>query len=391
MDFPEKVLQIVTRRQRRGAEVFAYDLSRAFEELGIVVKTLYLYDYMGENPLPLSNSDICLDGAENHFLERSLGFHPGLLRKVMRQVRTFRPDIVQVNGSRSVKYGAAAKQFSGTEGNWKLVYRNIGMPSDWHRGDDTILAYRFMIMPKMDGVIGVSRHSLTDALALYRLEGPAEVISNAISPKRLSVSKSREEVRAELQADDADFVLLFLGHLEDAKRPDRFLRTIARLSESLANIKGWIVGDGPLEAPLRQMVKTLGVEGKVSFLGNRSDVATYLAAADLLVLTSDTEGIPATVMEAAYLGLPVVATNVGGLSECVSHGSTGILVENEYERNLEEAIRGLASDAERRREMGENARVRAREEFIIDRIAKRYLEFYRSLSDQAMYAIHRGA
>lgn len=379
LDYPRRILQIVTRPQRRGAEVFAYDLSRRFEELGKAVKTIYLYGYEGESALPLHGEDVCLRGSENHLLERVLGFHPGLLQRVRREIRAFSPDIVQVNGSRSVKYGAAAKQFARGHPSWKLIYRNIGVPSDWHRGEDTVLAYRFMIMPKMDGVIGVSQRSLSDAKSLYRLEGPAEVITNGVSAARLEVMRTSDQVRSELGAREDDFIALFLGHLEEAKRPDRFISVIDQVARRLPNVHGWIVGAGPLEESLREQARRLDLGERIRFLGSRSDVATYLAAANLLLSTSDTEGVPATILEAALMGLPVVATRVGGLAECVIHEETGILVASGSEREMIEAIESLARNPERLQRMGRVARQKASETYTIESVASKYLDFYRSV------------
>jgi glycosyltransferase involved in cell wall biosynthesis len=377
-----RVLQIVTKPQRRGAEIFASDLSQQFETQGIAVKTIYLYDFKGDNRLRLRGLDVCLGGSEDHFLERFLGFHPLLLRRVAKEIRSFEPDIVQVNGSRTVKYGAAAKQLTRAQ-RWRLVYRNIGMPSDWHRGEDTILAYRFMIMPKMDGIIGVSKMSLTDARTLYRLEGPFEIIPNGVSPDRLQVSKSRSELRRERAVGPDEPVLLFLGYLEEAKRPDRFIRVLAEVSRSIPSVRGWMVGDGPMFKDLRQMAKDLDIERRTSFFGNQAEVGSFLSAADLLLLTSETEGLPATILEAAYMGLPVVATRVGGVAECIEDDRTGVLVEEGDDDTFARAVVKLLRDNELRRAMSANASAKARREFTIDRVANKYLDFYRKLMNDS--------
>lgn len=375
----KRILQIVQRPQRRGAEMFVYDLSRRFETLGMEVKTVYLYDSDGERPLPLHDSDVCLHGPEDHPFERFLGFHPSLLRSVANEIEGFAPDIVQVNGSRTVKYGAAAKRLFGSNGGWRLVYRNIGIPSDWHRWLGTILVYRRAIIPQMDGVISVSKISLEDAKALYRLRMPSKVILNGISASRLATSSERQEVRRRHGAAPGDLVLLFVGYLEPAKRPDRFVRVLAAVCREHPGTRAWVVGDGPLRGETERLAEALGLGERISFVGAREDVAEYMNAADVFVVTSDTEGIPAVVLEAGYLGLPVVATNVGGLSECVWDGETGLLVEDVSEDQLAEAILELAFDDDLRKSMGERARERVRGKLMIDQIASEYLGFYEEL------------
>jgi glycosyltransferase involved in cell wall biosynthesis len=302
-----------------------------------------------------------------------------LLYRVVHEIRRFNPDIVQVNGSRTVKYGAIAKQLMFASRRWKLVYRNIGIPSDWHHGETSLLAYRSFIMPKMDGVIGVSQVSLSDARNLYRLDGPAEVIHNGISPTRLQTAKSRTETREEYGVGTDDLVLLFLGSLQREKRPDRFLRVLARVQESLPSVRGWVVGEGDLQDELRGLAESLRVTSRLRFFGNQEDVAKFLLAADLFLLTSDTEGLPATVLEAAYLGLPVISTKVGGLTECIEDGTTGILIGEDIENRLSDAVLYLAKDETKRKMISHSAKEKAEKEFTISYAAERYLEFYNRL------------
>lgn len=109
--------------------------------------------------------------------------------------------------------------------------------------------------------------------------------------------------------------------------------------------------------------------------GHVKSVTPFLSAADLLVVTSDSEGMPAVVLEAGYLGLPVVARRVGGMEECVVHGETGLLVEA-GEDALVEAIHGLMEDRQARERMGTAAMKRIRRGFTMDSVAERYLAFY---------------
>lgn len=374
-----RILQIVQRPQRRGAELFAHDLSRSLEAAGHDLKTLYLYGVEGEQRLAIQPTDSCLEGADDHPFERFPGFHPSMVRRVIREIQEFGPDIVQVNGSRTVKYGAAAKLVSRSNGRWKLVYRNIGIPSDWQSWAGTTWAYRNMIMPRMDGVVGVSRFSLDDAETLYEFRAPSTVILNGISPDRLKVIVERNELRQTYRAEREDLILLFVGYLEEAKRPDRFMHVLSRVVREIPSAQGWVVGDGPLRRKTENLSRDLGIRDHVRFFGSREDVASFMNAADLLVVTSDTEGIPATVLEAGFLGLPVVATKVGGLSECIVHEQTGVLVDGDLQEGLVRAIIGLGSDVESRRSMSRKARERVLGELTIDRIAAQYLAFYERL------------
>lgn len=371
-----RILQLVQRQQRRGAEVFAYDLNRQLESLGHAVKAVYLYEHSGDGTLPLHAGDVCLQGREQHILERFPKFDPLLLRKVSREIAAFRPDIVQVNGARTIKYGAMSKRLSGSQNGWKLIYRNIGVATDWHRWWGTIAAYRFAIMSQMDGVIGVSRYSLENAQGLYHMRVPSTVILNGISTERMKAHASRRVVRSKYGVSDEEVVLLFVGFMDEVKRPERFVKMIEELSRSLPQVRGWMVGDGPMSAGVRSLVAALGLTERVLLFGPQDDVASIMQAADVFVMTSQTEGVPAVVLEAGYMGLPVVATRVGGLPECVKDGEGGILVDPESASELVGEARKLVLDAELRQRMGSLARSWIRGNLTIEHVADRYLGFY---------------
>jgi glycosyltransferase involved in cell wall biosynthesis len=377
-----RVLQIVQRPQRRGAEVFAYDLSRRLEVLGVTVGTLYLYTHEEDSALPLHERDRCLQGVERHPFEKVPGFEPILLAKVIRGIRRFRPDIVQVNGARTVKYGAFARHLAGSGARWKLVYRNIGMASHWHRWRGSIAAYRRAIIPRMDGVIGVSSASLRDVQDFYKIRSPSVVILNGVNPERLRPKHSRLEFRNTLDVSEENVVLLTVGSLDSAKRPDRFLRVLSRIGERLPQVRAWIVGDGPGREEAERYAGELGVNERVRFFGTREDVADFMQASDIFVMTSDTEGVPAVVLEAGLMGLPIVATRVGGLSECVIDGTTGELVMPTDEVAMSNTIAALALDNAARKRMGSAGRDRVRMELTIESIAAQYLDFYRFLLDE---------
>jgi glycosyltransferase involved in cell wall biosynthesis len=378
-----KVLQIVSKPQRRGAETFAFELSEALVERGVEVRTIYLYQHKGDKSLPLKQYDVVLAGDETHILERWPGLRPKLVAGVVRGIRAFEPDIVQVNGSRTVKYGAAAKRLAGKEARWKLIYRNIDVPSFWNRRRSTIAAYRWVFMPLVDGVVGVSRECLRDAMDLYRFRVPAELIYNGIDPRKLQLAVPRTESGVRRGAASGDIVMLFVGSLVAQKRPDRFLRVLGRVAAQDPRLVGWIVGDGPLRPELERLSRELGLGKRCTFFGYQDCVGEFMGTADLFVLTSDTAGTPAVVLEAGYLGLPTVATKVGGMAECVRHGLTGVLVEQPFEAELERAILKLASDPECRRALGSQAHQWVREGFTMAPIADRYLAFYDRVLSQA--------
>jgi glycosyltransferase involved in cell wall biosynthesis len=375
-----KILQLVQKPQRRGAEVFAFQLTGELRRQGHEVCLTYLYPHQGKARLPQGEGDVVLSGREDQPIERVLGFHPRLSSHVQAVIKSFRPDAVQVNGSRSVKYGALAGRLE-RKRQWVLVYRNIGQPKDWVHGWRRRMFYRYLVMPQIDGVVGVSQMTLQAAAHFHRLNVPAIHIPRAVSPEALVAGRAAAEMRREIGTPPKAPVLVSVGSLTPEKRMDRMLRVMQQVIDRMPNVYLWLVGDGPLRRELELQAEEHGVAGQVHFVGIQADVASYLNAADLFVLTSDTEGIPGVVLEAGFLGLPVVATRVGGLPECVIEGETGLLVEPEDEAALARAVVDLLQDLARRQAMGQRAQGWVRSRFTMERIAGQYLEFYSEVLD----------
>jgi glycosyltransferase involved in cell wall biosynthesis len=373
-----KILQLVQKRQPRGAEVFAGQLSRALHSQGHCVHLLYLYAAPGaaQTAPPPTDEDLC--GDERHWAETALGVHPGLLRRLLRFIGAFQPDIVQANGARTVKYGALARRLQPHAG-WRLVYRNIGSPRDWILTPAHHLFYRWVVMPAVDGIVSVSRTTLAQLLALYRIDPVHTVIGGGIDPGMLAPTAHRYALRQRAGISEDVHLLLFVGSLAAEKRVDRLLRLVARLRRQGLPVHAWIVGDGPLRAALETEAHTLDIDRAVRFWGTQTHVADFYHAADLCMLTSDTEGLPAVLLEAGYAGLPVVATDVGGVAECVVAGETGLLVPPGDDAALEAAVRRLLADPAARPAMGAAAHEHVAAHYLIDHVATRYLDFFRSL------------
>lgn len=370
-----KILQLVQRPQRRGAEVFAHQLNQTLHSFGHEVRTIYLYAYSGESKLPVNNGDIVLDGNEAHFFERVPGVHPMLLRSLLKEINRFQPDIVQVNGARTVKYGAFARKAS-PQAKWRLVYRNIGNPKDWLSDPWRRWFYAQLVMPSIHGIIGISQVTLQGLHSVYDLNIPLVTIPNGIDPIPLAKAPTQQAARQQLGVPQGATILLFMGSLSTEKRPDRFLRIVHRLREHSLNVQGWLLGDGTLRADLEEQVQTLDLQEEIRFLGYQTEIAQYLSAADLLLLTSDTEGIPAVVLEAGFMGKPVIASRVGGLPECVQDTKTGFLVDPSDDQAFVNAVLQLCRNPQQRITMAQCAQEWVRSKFTIETVAQQYVDFF---------------
>jgi glycosyltransferase involved in cell wall biosynthesis len=159
--------------------------------------------------------------------------------------------------------------------------------------------------------------------------------------------------------------------LTAVKRPDRFLAAAERVAVTHPGTIFLLAGDGDLRAELEAVVD----RADVRFLGWQGDVTTIYAASDLVVLTSDNEGMPITLIEASLAGRACVATDVGSTSEVVLHGLTGLLTPCDPEA-LAEAISGLMDDPERRSRFGTAAREHALATFGLAELTLRLADVY---------------
>jgi len=160
-----------------------------------------------------------------------------------------------------------------------------------------------------------------------------------------------------------------------------FLRIAAEVHQRMPETEFVLVGDGPLRPEIERQTAALGLNECVVFLGDRRDVSAVHASLDVAVLTSDSESLSNVILEAMAAKLPVVAYNVGGNAELVNE-ERGALVAKGNESEFAKGVLILLSDANIRRQKGENARRFVEENFSLDRVVRRYEDLYVTLLDK---------
>lgn len=157
-----------------------------------------------------------------------------------------------------------------------------------------------------------------------------------------------------------------------------------RLLHALASIgcRGWrleLIGDGETRADCQQLAEKLGISEQVVFTGEVQDVPARLERSDVFVLISDWEGLPFSIIEAMRAGLPVVASDVGGIGELINDGSNGFLVPRDGEAFLTDRLQTLLQSPERREAMSLASRQRYESEFTFERMYEKTLSIYREV------------
>ena len=227
-------------------------------------------------------------------------------------------------------------------------------------------------------IIAVSSDLKQNAINLGAREENIHIIPRGIDLNEFK-PRDKQAIRAKFNLPNG-FLFLFAGDLIKLKRVDRLIRVTAKLSRDF-NLHVLTVGNGPERANLENLAKSLGLEN-ILFIGRApyDNMPFYMAASDILVLPSESEGLPGCVQEAMACGTPVVASNVGGLADLITNGENGYLVDNEAE--MEERLRLLMSSPELVQTMGANALEFARQNLSLDMVVKKTEELYASVLKQ---------
>jgi glycosyltransferase involved in cell wall biosynthesis len=199
-------------------------------------------------------------------------------------------------------------------------------------------------------------------LALEKRIAPAE--------RLLVVYNGVRDVPVELRShpEDAPARIVSVARLEAPKDQATLLEALARLRPLAWRLD--LAGDGPREQEMRALAKRLGVAERVHFHGYLPDPAPLLARAQVFALASRSEGLPRSILEAMRAGLPVVATDVGGVSEAVADGVSGSLVPRDDPEALSQALASLLAEPSRRARLGAAARRTYESRFRLERMVE---------------------
>lgn len=221
------------------------------------------------------------------------------------------------------------------------------------------------------------------------------VSSRAVSPKGLRVVPNgvdtrsfsfdpvvRRLMRSSLGIKDDEFVWLQVGRFQPVKDHHTMMRAFPRVLARHPNALLLLAGNGPLRQEVIELAQALGIGNRVRFLGTRSDIPALMNAADACVLSSSIEAMPMVLLEAASSGLPAVATDVGGVSDIVIEGKTGLLVPPRNPDALASAMSRLtAFPVGEREQMGLRARHHVLSQYSLEAVVDRWEALYRNLLD----------
>jgi glycosyltransferase involved in cell wall biosynthesis len=223
--------------------------------------------------------------------------------------------------------------------------------------------------------------AISDAVRARLIEGgvpPAmiRVITSAVDPEALYPQLGRAATRAQAGLASEASLLLVVAALFQRKGVDVLLDALARLADDGLRPALWIAGQGPARPALEKQARELGLDHQVRFLGERGDIADLLAACDVFILPSRSEGLGVAALEAMAAGRAIVATRVGGLAEAVVDESTGLLVPPADPAALAGALARLLRDPALRARLAEAGPARIDAGFRADDLVEAYEDLY---------------
>lgn len=230
-------------------------------------------------------------------------------------------------------------------------------------------------LTQSDAVTTVSEFLKDETLAVLGFDGDMQVIPNFYMPGE--PTRTRQDVRAELGVKDDEVLLVHSSNLRPVKRVDVLLDTIAGIKTDKP-FKLLILA-GNSFAPFEAAAKRLGITDKIIVRESVSDIENYLQAADVGLMTSDTESFCLSILEAMFFAVSSVSTSVGGIPEVIEDSVTGYLCPQGDAELLAAKVQLLIEDREKREELGRNAQVQARTKFCTGVVVPQYEELYHGL------------
>ena len=373
---PVKVIQIIARMNVGGPAVIVADLMRSIDSSKVEQVLITGYcdsdeaDYLETVATDIKATRIAGLGRSVSLVSDIQAFFA-----LVAMIKKIAPDVIHTHTAKAGVLGRLAAILAGRSAKRLHTFHGHllhGYFSGWKV--KLVIAIEKFLAKRTDVLVAVGNLVKEDLLAAgigksdqYRVFFPG-----LVEPKKIS----KDVARQQFAMDAGDIYVAYVGRMTAIKRPDRLLNTAAEIKTRNLPVKFIVAGEGDLfEATKHDSERR---ELPVKFLGWRKDIGALFAASDIAILTSDNEGIPLTLIQAAQASLPIVATDVGSISDIVVHEVNGYLVDSEPAA-LADALQKLAIDPILRRIMGDAGRERTSRYFSLEKMCADHTELYQLL------------
>jgi glycosyltransferase involved in cell wall biosynthesis len=282
-----------------------------------------------------------------------------------RLFREFKPDVVHLHNPVPTIYAAVAARMAGVPSIVSTRHSLVAPPYERRMEWKYALASRCC-----DWIVGICDTTAKNVTALHRTSAKKIVrVYNGANPL-LPVAPEQRPAKN-------GFTLLYVGRLEPVKNLSLLLNAFAAARASHSELRLWIVGDGSERKALEQLAAELGLLPEVTFWGRQLDVAPYFSAADTFIMSSWSEGLPMSLLQAFSLGVPAIVTDVGGMAEVARMAQGGMIVPAGDSAAMAAAILRMVDDAAGRKQFSAKAQEAFQSSFTIQTMADSYMKLYR--------------
>jgi glycosyltransferase involved in cell wall biosynthesis len=294
---------------------------------------------------------------------------------IIKEIRRFKPDVIHTHTAKAGVVGRVASILSGHQSIRVHTFHGHLLNGYFSTGKTklVVLVEKFLAL-YTDQLLAVGAKVKDDLLAA----GIGNQSKFGVMPPGLQLAKvpSRSSARKELGLNDDALYCAFIGRITQIKRPDRFLDVVAEIKSRGIDLYFIVAGAGELLQYCQDRAESENLP--VTFLGWREDIEVVLAAADFVLLTSDNEGTPLSLIQAGMVGIPVVATNVGSTNEIVVNGETGLLTDLSV-KELSDAVAKVATDSALGAKMGAAGKEYTLARYGVSRLVKDHQDLYLKL------------
>jgi len=371
---PVNIVHIASGDLWAGAEVQLYTLVRALHySPGISVRVILLNHGTLEEKL-------YNEGIEVLVIDEARLSSFQILRRILQSVREQRPDVIHTHRLKENILGSIAGYLAGRIPSLRTIHGAPEHQVSWWQFPKRIKYSLDRLTAKLiqRRIIAVSE----ELAVLLRQTFPADkirIIENGIDIKSLSSLPNKSF--PELDGEPKQFRIGLAGRLVPIKRADLFILAARHFQDNYPDIKAafYIFGDGPLRSELKKLSRQLGVEHIVHFEGHCDDMIEQLRNLDMLVMTSDHEGLPMILLEAMALSVPVITHATGGIPALLDNGSCGALVTDHCPEGYAYEMYRLTQSPTARSKLTENALERVRFRYSAEENARSYLAQYNEI------------
>lgn len=353
-----KIIQLIQKPQLRGAEIFACQLSNHLVEQGHEVLVVAIFK--GGSQLPFKGEVL---GLERPLSKRFIDIEGW--RNLNKIIKEFKPDIIQANASDTLKFAVSSKLiFSWTP---PIIFRNASKMGDFINSKLKLRLNKFYLS-KVSYVISVSKECEKDFIETFNYPtDKIRTIEIGVEEQKIgSIPKDLESIYKKGP------VLSHIGGFVPEKNHDGLINIFKKILEKFPDSQLLLMGKGNLESKIKLKTEAFKIQDNVYFLGYRNDILEILHHSNAFILPSFIEGLPGVILEAMYCETPVVAFNVGGISEVVVQGKTGWLVKKNDELNFQNCIEEVLTDKSKLQKRVTSAKEMVSEKFMNEQIAKRF-------------------